>query len=437
MAFTPPIIPYPLSPPLRYTGHDFDGLIVSDKRIESPPVGVNYECLHIENVDDVHVNNLDCWNFPKNAIRLFGVNGARLNNIRGDANKNDIGNFCMNLLIGQDWERNHCFNVSVTNSTFMNARAFRYEGGFQNADLIVFEGNQGDVLNPDAPNMLLENILCYSAEDALIDTKSNIIIRNAVLDAGWKSGIKVWYGTTVTLINVTIKNCGAGLRIVGGKPASKVNASAPHVGKQGVVKYYNLTMTGNNVDVFLAKHSGGGSPTPTMEEGFIELPADPFPNGLPHYSPGGIIMPPVSPPPPPPPTTEPPMPTLDPTDDGYAIVGQESWVKADGTENFFPVVFDVPMDLAYGHPKDSEWYSGNFAYLANVPAGEFMFMNEAFGGDPDPGHAKTGFGKPSEVAPPPPPPPPVEEGLNPTQINEVQVLIDMKLEEAAWATTLV
>ena len=62
--------------------------------------------------------------------------------------------------------------------------------------------------------------------------------------------------------------------------------------------------------------------------------------------------------------------------------------------------------------------------------------SEAFGGDPDPGHAKTGFGKPSVLVEPPVEPP-VEEGLNPTQITEVQVLIDMKLEEAAWATTLV
>jgi len=431
MAFDPSGTPYPLSPPLRYIGHDLDGLVVSNKRIESPNVGVNYECLHIEDVDDVHVNNLDCFNFPKQAVRLFGVNGALLNNIRGDANKNDIGNFCMNLLVGQDWERNHCYNVSVTNSTFMNARAFRYEGGFQNADLIVFEGNQGNVLDPDAPNMLLENILCYSAEDSCIDTKTNIIVRNAVLDAGWKSGIKVWYGTTVTLINVTIKNCGAALRIIGGKPPSMVNASAPHVGRQGVVKYFNLTMTGNNTDVHLQRHGAAGAPIPTMEEGFIELAEDPYPNGLPHYSPGGIIMPPVPPPPPPPPP-EPPMPNIDPTDDGYAIVGVESWVKSDGTEMFFPVTFTEPMDLAYGHPKDSPYWTGNYAYLANVPAGEFMFMNAVFGGDPDPGHQKTGFAKPTAVVEPP-----VETGLTIEQIAEVQVLIDDKFNEARWTTTLV
>ena len=271
---------------------------------------------------------------------------------------------------------------------------------------------------------IMENFEIDNCTDGGVDAKGPMLMRDGVIQ-NCKYGIRSWYDNVIILIRVHIDSCyNAAIQLSGG------HGQFPSLVATRIF-YHDVTFgNNNNVDLQPSKHSSAGSVLPPLSEMWIPLdPMDPLIHEeLPHFVHGGSLIappppdyihggtvPPIQPP-------EPPMPNVDPTDAGYVICGQESWTKADGTENFFPVTFDEPMDLAYGQPKDSEFWTGNFAYLTNVPAGEFMFTNEAFGGDPDPGHAKTGFCKVAAVVAPP-----VEPGLTEDDVN---TLIDTKL--AAW-----
>lgn len=397
--FDPTGITFKDSPPLRYIGKKHHGLVVQNKRITRPTKVFNYECMHVEGVNDVSITNIDAQDFAKQALRGRNSRRGLVKNLRGNARLNNTANFCMAISLGNkagdevhDW---HLEDIDLS-----QIAAWRGDTGWLNGD--------GFACEPFCTGITGERWSIHGTSenpipDACIDIKSDLVLSGADLSWADHQIFKVWYGAVLTLIDADLDHSNVGITLIG---AHGEHMNSARLGVPGRVRHYNVRFgPGIKYPFHLKKHDAPGSVKPTAAESIEELSENPYPDGIPHWTPSDVVIPPIQPP-------EPPMSSLDPAYLFSHMQGEET-------------TFSVPTDLAFGVREGDPGFNNLFYFEAGFqgtispppPNWDAIF------GDPAPGFVKAVFAKAVGAS----------NGLTEADVN---ALIDKKLSDLPRKTVL-
>ena len=364
--------PYTISGPLKFKGQQHNGLHLSNKYVEHPTTN-NYECFHLEDLKDFHAEDLKGFNIGKNMMRLWNVRDGLVENIDADGASNAEQNFCILFTLAK----------GVHNVTFKNIRmgnvAYGGTASYANGDCFALERG--------ATGIMAESVEGFNPTDAVFDLKSDMVIRDFDLTGGGRFLIRVWNGAKLTLVNGSLRGPvgSAAIQLVGNTTTTE----------QGKVEYYNVDFAPDlaGKEFFFEKNYSNPHEMPNAEIGWVELPADPYPNGIPLYVPGTPV---------PAPTPEPPMSSL-PAE--YVFFANQSETKTIGESG----------EYAYGSPPGTGGTDDTYFFKTLLPGtyGPKGAWDETFG-DPNNGYAKTIYVK--DVAVPVPPP---TDGLTEDRVREI------------------
>jgi len=371
--FTPPAISWPSSGFIDVEGPSNNGAVISQKTIVNASGG---KAVRIHRVDDWLVEDIEARNMPRRGVQVIVSNGGLIRNVHFDAELNETKGKTTNgvgLSFGQrqaDGTHLKAINISVLDTLVENVRQGSRQSYPQGDGGLVERGSEVKVQNHESRNHV----------DSHWDVKSKFWLRNALLIGGpmQRKSIRAHSGAVIYLMYVTFDGqIGTAIEISGGNP----DWPDSQPGKDAIVYYYRCIF-GSTGDVVRFKRTKDGA-MPVAETSFIELTEDPFPNGLPLYEPGGVILPPPSPPP-----TEPPMSSLKA---GYVFFAKQSETKTLAESG----------EYGYGTREGHSNFNDMFFYKTLDPGtyGPSGNWDNVFG-DPNRGYAKEIYVKEAVVEPP-------------------------------------
>ena len=381
--------PYPNSGPLRFK--DKTDLLVERKFITRPPFsGFNGECLHFERVKRLHLRDIYGFDFSKQVTRFIDVEDGLIQNVHGDANFNNEENFCMAMHVIKG-----CRGLHFEDLLIENVAPWKNDTGWLNGDCWVSEpGNEA------LTGMFWT---MRNAPDAILDIKSDLTLSGADLRNAGHQIIKIWQGVTLTLVDAFLDDSNVGITCIGVRGHQ---IGHPTLGTPGRVEYYDVRFGGGiNFPFHLLTHDSTGAPKPTADECLLELSSNPYPNGIPHWTPSGVVIPPPQPP-------EPPMSSLDPA---YLFSHMQ------GVETTFPVPTDLAFGVREGDPGFNDIYFFEPAFQGTISPPPNQW--DAIFGDPAPGFLKAVGAKAVGAS----------NGLTEADVN---ALIDAKLAAVPRTTVL-